>query len=771
MSKITHLLRRFSSSSSNSYLNQQITIFLSTNNNLINQNTLIKSHAYIITSGHFNNLFIATKLISLYASLNQLKTSTKIFNFTTFRDPFLWNSIIKAHFDNLDYYSALKYFELMRFSGFFPSEFTIPMVVSACGEFGVGLIGKIIHGLVLKLGLFELNTAVGSGFIYMYSKCGCMEGACKVLDEMPKRDVVAWTALVIGYVQNGEMWKGLKRLQEMHEVGGDSERPNGRTLEGGFQACGELGALMEGRCLHGLSVKYGSFCSEGVRSSILSMYSKCGAFEEACRSFEEVANKDLMSWTSIIGVYVRMGRVEGCLSMLSEMQAGGVHPDGVVISCVLSGFGNSMKVSEGRVCHGFILRRDYGLDKVVLNGLILMYCRFGRLNLAEKLFGGGHGHSKETWNIMTVGYGRAGSYTKCIGLFREMQYLEIESDSNSLVALITSCSRLKEKKLGRSLHCTIIKNCIVGDISVTNSLIDMYGRGGNLTVVQRMFRIVQKDAVTWSALVASYVRKGLHMEALDLFEKMLSEGVTPNTSTLVTLLSASSHIASLDKGNSVHKYIIENRVEISVSLATALCDMYAKCGQLIKAREIFDSMEEKDDVSWNVMVSGYGMHGNVESAIGVFRQMEEAKVQPNELTFLALLSTCAHAGLVEEGKSLFQKMKDYSLSPTQKHYSCMVDLLGRSGHLHDAEALILSMPIAPDGEVWGALVTACKIHDELRMGIRVANNALKSDPENDGYYVTISDLYSSLGMWDEVERIREIMKQKEVKKRVGWSTV
>ncbi|RVW25650.1 Pentatricopeptide repeat-containing protein, mitochondrial [Vitis vinifera] len=604
----------------------------------------------------------------------------------------------------------------MRASEALPNHFTIPMIVASCAELELVNYGRSIHGLVSKLGLFSGSSAVGSSFVYMYSKCGVLEEAYGVFDEILFRDVVAWTALVIGCVQNGESKMGLECLCEMHRIGGDGERPNFRTLEGGFQACGNLGALLEGRCLHGLVVKTGMDYSQVVQSLLLSMYSKCGNPEEAHRSFCEVLNKDIISWTSMISAYSRMGWATECIDMFWEMLVSGIYPDGIVISCMLSSFSNSMRVE--------------------------VLCRVNEQNF-------------EAWNLMVSGYGKIGLIMKCIGLFREMQCLGIESDSNSLVSVVSSCSQLGATHLARSIHCYMIKNLMDENVSVNNSLIDMYGKSGNLTIARRIFCRIPRDIVTWNTLISSYAHCGHFAEALSLYDKMVLEDLKPNSATLVSVLSACSHLASLEEGEKVHNYINGGKFEFNLSIATALIDMYAKCGQLEKSREIFNSMHERDVITWNVMISGYGMHGDARSAIEFFQQMEESSAKPNGLTFLAVLSACAHAGLVKEGKYLFGKMQDYSVAPNLKHYACMVDLLGRSGNLQEAEALVLSMPISPDGGVWGALLSSCKIHNEIEMGIRIAKHAIDSDVENDGYYVMISNMYSSIGKWRRLKRQEE----------------
>ncbi|KAF4372695.1 hypothetical protein F8388_000862 [Cannabis sativa] len=650
------ILSHTSFSDSNS-INHKISFFLSTQN--LTLQSLLTYHALIITSGNSHNVFIASKLISHYASSLKGPTfSAKVFGSVHDKDTFLWNSIIKAHFSNGGCSDSLNLFFQMRVAGFVPNHFTLPMVVASCADL----------------------------------------------------------------------------------------------------------------CLHSLVLKNGIGCSEVVKSLLLSMYSKCGTPLEAYFLFSEVMSKDLLSWMSVISVYSRFGLMDECLSLFWEMQIAGIVPDEIVISCIFHGFGNSLCVYSGKAFHGLSIRRNYLFGEIVHNAMLFMYCKFGLLNLAEKLFRGRLEWTKESCNSMISGYYKIGHNAKCIDLFREMQCLGIEANSESLVTVISSCCQLGATHLGRSLHCYSIKSSIDKTISVSNSLIDMYGKNSHLTIAWRIFFRAQRDIVTWNTMISSYIHNANFAEAIALFDEMLSENLNPNSATLVMVLSACSHLASLEKGEKVHLYIMERGLEINVSLATALVDMYAKCGKLEQSRELFDSMREKDVVSWNVMISSYGMHGHAKSAIDIFRDMEHSHVQPNQLTFLALLSACNHSGLVEEGKYLFNRMqKTYGLKPDLKHYACMVDLLGRSGNLQDAETLVLSMPISPDGGVWGSLLSACIKHHEYDMGVRVAKHAIESDPDNDGYYIMLTNMYSSSGRWDEAENVRRMMKERGVDKGAGWS--
>ncbi|KAL4579502.1 hypothetical protein LXL04_015651 [Taraxacum kok-saghyz] len=735
--------------------------------------SLTKYHAYIITTGHHStNGFIGSKLISLYAYLHKPVLSKQVFDaFHGYKDVFLWNSIIKAYFSNGMYPQCLECYSSMRAStSLLPNQFTVPMVVSACAELGDLVYGMIEHNLVLKVGIFEETSAVGSSFVYMYSKCGYVESARQVFDEMHLRDVVSWTALIIGYVQNGESENGLRCVIEMYRTSGDDNRPNFRTLEGGLQACGDLSSVYAGRCLHGLVTKSGLGCSIAVQSSIFSMYSKCGTLEEVHMSFSEVPVKDIKLWTSIITTYAKSGCLKQCLNGFMEMLISGIYPDPMVISCVISGLSNSTSISFGKTFHGFLVRRNHHQHPIIHSSLISLYFKFELITYAENVFNGVL--HKDLLNAMIHGYGKLGYGEKCIQLFTKMVNLGINPDSYSLVSAISSCSNLKEINLGKCLHGYAVKSLMTHHTSVSNSLIDMYGNIGKLIIARKLFCRTQKDIITWNTMISLYTHSGHYTESFSLFNKMVLEGIKPTTPTLIIILSACAQMGSYKNGEEIHsKYINQETVLSNVTLATSLIDMYAKCGQIEKSEKIFNEMTKKDTVSWNVMISGYGMNGCATSAIETFEKMELSDIKPNELTFLAVLSACNHAGLVNEGKYLFGKMRDYCLKPSIKHYACMVDLLGRSGDLIEAEDLVLSMPIVPDGGLWGTLLSACKTHNNPEMGIRVAKRAIECDPKNDGYYVIISNLYDSIGMWGEAERMRNVMKERGVEKVVGYSSI
>ncbi|KAK9162778.1 hypothetical protein Syun_003680 [Stephania yunnanensis] len=739
-------------------------------NPITNIKPLLQSHAIIITTGHSNNnIFLAAKLISSYSSFNQHQFSTHVFNAVNPKDTFLWNSIIKSHFSNAAFSQAFQiYLQMRRLSNALPNQFTLPMVSASCAELFALKDGRAAHVVAFKLGLFQGNSAVASSFVYMYSKCGEVVDASRVFDEMHVRDVVAWTALIIGYVQNGESEKSWDCFCDMRR----SCKPNFRTVEGGLQACGIMGDMLKGRSLHGYAVKTGNDSSQFVQWSLLSMYSKHGTAEDAYLAFRGMPNKDLISWTALIGAYSRSNRIHECLELFWEMLALGVEPDGIIISCLVSYFGDAGLVYDCKAFHGVIIRRNFEFDQTVVGTLLSMYCKLGCMSLAEELFDTICERHVESWEIMVFWYSKLELGVKCVEVLREMQHLNVRPTACSLVSAICSCSQLMALRLGRSIHCYVIRSGMDENISIVNSLLGMYARCGNLTIARKLFRKADRDIVTWNTLISACTNNRHHKESLELFDLMVQANLQPNKVTLLTVLAACSHIGVLDHGRRVHSLIKEIGLVSDLSVATALVNMYVKCGQLGVAREIFDSIVEKDVILWNVMIAGYGNHGDATSALEVFLQMENSGVKPTEVSFLAVLLACAHAGLVAEGKYHFDRMRsNYCILPTLKHYACMVDLLGRAGNLQEAESMVLSMTIPPDGGVWGALLGACQIHNDFQMGEMVARRAIESDPENDGYYVILSNIYSSWGKWEEAKKVREMMKNRGVKKLAGWSAV
>ncbi|KAE8689426.1 Pentatricopeptide repeat-containing protein [Hibiscus syriacus] len=357
--------------------------------------------------------------------------------------------------------------------------------------------------------------------------------------------------------------------------------------------------------------------------------------------------------------------------------------------------------------------------------------------------------------------------------YRRMLLANISSSNYTFSAVIKSSADLMTFSIGKTIHCHVLI-CGYGlDTYVQAALVSFYAKTGHVRTARKIFdKMPQRTIVAWNSMISGYEQNGFGKEAIELFHLMRDSGVKPDSTTFVSLLSACAQVGATGLGCWVHEYIARNCFDMNVVLGTALINMYSRCGNVIKAREVFDSMEEKNIVAWTAIISGYGMHGHGSRALELFNEMRLHGLQPNNVTFVAILSACAHAGLVNEGRRIFASMKqEYGLEPSVEHQVCMVDMLGRAGHLNEAYQFIKDIPKEPAAAVWTAMLGSCKMHKNFDLGVEVAEHLLSLEPENPGHYVMLSNIYALAGRMDRVEKVRNIMIRNRLKKEVGYSTI
>jgi pentatricopeptide repeat protein len=249
---------------------------------------------------------------------------------------------------------------------------------------------------------------------------------------------------------------------------------------------------------------------------------------------------------------------------------------------------------------------------------------------------------------------------------------------------------------------------------------------------------------------------------------MQQEGVRPDSVTFVGVLNACASVIALEEGRRVHQQIIQSGLESDVFVGSSLVDMYAKCGSIEDACRVFHKMPSRDVVTWNAMLGGCAMHGHGREALRHFEQMCDEGVQPDDITFVCVLSACSHAGLVDEGMCLYASMiRDYMIPAKLEHYTCMVDLLGRAGHLQEAENMIMAMPCKPQAAAWMALLGACRIHGNVGMAECVAKRILEMERENAAVYVLLSNIYAAAGNRHLCENVERQRKERGAKKQPG----
>uniref|UniRef100_A0A2N9HNM9 DYW domain-containing protein n=1 Tax=Fagus sylvatica TaxID=28930 RepID=A0A2N9HNM9_FAGSY len=310
------------------------------------------------------------------------------------------------------------------------------------------------------------------------------------------------------------------------------------------------------------------------------------------------------------------------------------------------------------------------------------------------------------------------------------------------------------------------------DVFVGAALIDMYAKCGCVESARKVFdKIEVRDTVLWNSMLAAYSQNGHPDESLTLCSEMALAGMRPTEATLVTVISASADIAALPQGIELHGFSWRHGFDSNDKVKTALVDMYAKCGSVKVARNLFERLKEKRVVSWNAIITGYAMHGHATEALDLFEEMKE-KSLPDHITFVGVLAACSHGGLLDEGWIFFESMvRDYHIDPTIQHFTCMVDLLGHCGRLDEAYNIIMQMRVMPDSGVWGALLNSCKIHGNIELGEVALEKLIELEPDDSGNYVILSNIYAQAGKWEGVARLRKLMIDKGIKKSIACSWI
>ncbi|KAK6121614.1 hypothetical protein DH2020_044641 [Rehmannia glutinosa] len=368
----------------------------------------------------------------------------------------------------------------------------------------------------------------------------------------------------------------------------------------------------------------------------------------------------------------------------------GFVPDNYTFSTLSKCCGLSFSMWEGVAVHAHVVKYGFKSNLHVATAMVDMYGKLGQMGFARKVFDEMTERSSVSWTALITGYIRVGDMGTAKALFNVMPENE-------------------------------------RDTAAFNVMIDGYVKLGEMGSAKMMFDSTpEKNVVSWTTMIDGYCSYGDVNEA--------------------SVLPAIADLGALDLGNWVYEFVKKNKLDRSANVSTALVDMYAKCGEVEKARRVFDDVRGRETCTWNALINGLALNGCAKEALEVFMEMTRKGFKPDEITMLGVLSACNHGGLVDEGKRWFCKMGEFRVTPRIEHYGCLVDLLGRAGRLEEAEKLIESMPYEANGIILSSLLFAC------------------------GYAKGVARARSRERWWG-VERIKRLMLIKGAKKEVGFSAV
>ncbi|MQL70637.1 hypothetical protein Taro_002931 [Colocasia esculenta] len=520
------------------------------------------------------------------------------------------------------------------------------------------------------------------------------------------------------------------------------------------------------------------FCSRPpllFTESIIIGYSKISRYREALGTFFSACNRGFLlephSFPTVLKACAQLSRSDEGRQVHALVIIRGVCSSTFVQSALINFYSKAGDLGSARRMFATIPVKD----PVTYNSLISGYSKDGNVVAARELFDEMKERTVVSWNSMITCYAHNGDAMQGLKLFERMQ---MEKDAPpptemTLVTVLSICAKLGDLATGLKVKKLIENHNLRKDLIVRTAVLEMFAKCGAVDEARWEFdEMKHRDVIAWSSMIAGYAQNGRSNEALELFEKMRLANVQPTEVTLVSVLSACGHLGSVDAGERLGSYVENQGFITSVYVGSALVDMYAKCGHIGRAYRIFFEMPDKDIVSWNSMITGLAFNGLASDAISVYQKMKEANVEPNDLTFIGLLSACTHAGLIELGFKFFESMKvDYNIAPKVEHSACIVDLLCKSGRLEDAFKFVGEMEVEPNVVIWGTLLSACRLHSKLELAELCIERLLVLEPENSANYVALSNLYADAGRWGDALNMRGVMKRKRVQKTAAYSWI
>ncbi|KAI7982251.1 Pentatricopeptide repeat-containing protein [Camellia lanceoleosa] len=657
-----------------------------------------------------------------FASLNLQKLALLPYQTPT-NDSKRWNSIIKHHTKLKDDHSILTTYTQMESQGILADPSTLPLVLKACGKLQAIERGKKIHNDIWNTNLIH-DVRVQTALVDFYCKCGLIQDALYVFDEITDRDLVSWNAMISGYVGCSCYVEAIMLFTEMQR---ENLRPNSVTVVALLSACGELLELRLGKEIHGYCLRNRLFdCNAHVGTALVGFYSRFGV-EIAGTVFEMMVLRNVVSWNAMISGYFDAGDSWRALVFFVQMIMDGYKCDSITMLIVIQACSEVGSLKLGMQVHQLAIKYGFIEDLFIVNALLNMYSMNGCLASSLQLFESTPTKDIALWNSIMSMYVEIGFLEKVMSLFIRMRLEGIREDERTIAILLSSYVDLDNALSNvKSLHAHVIKRAKEMTTYLGNAFLSKYVE---LNCIQDAFKVFDdigdSDVISWNTLISALARNGFRGQAWELFEQMQQSDIEPNSHTIISTLAACDN------------------------------ESFLSIGSIQYAEQIFKILPRRNAVSWNAMIDAYGMHGRGYDAMLSFSQMLEDGFKPNGITFVSALSACSHSGLVEKGLQLFHSMvQDFCITPELVHYGCVVDMLGRAGCLDEAREFINLMPIAPDASVWRALLSACRVYSEIKLAKTVFEKLIELEPTNAGNYVLLSNIYAAAGLWSVVRKLR-----------------
>uniref|UniRef100_A0A2N9IEP9 DYW domain-containing protein n=1 Tax=Fagus sylvatica TaxID=28930 RepID=A0A2N9IEP9_FAGSY len=514
---------------------------------------------------------------------------------------------------------------------------------------------KLLHAQIILHGLSNEKLTLGKVVSFCaIADTGDLEYARLVFEKIPEPNKFMYNSLIRGYSNCDDPIKAILLYRKMI---GSGHSPNEFTLPFVLKACTRKLAYWEAVIVHGQAIKLGIGYQVCVQNALINVYVVCGSSRYAQQVFDDISDRTLVSWNSMIGGYSKMGCCKEAFLLFREMRELGVEPDEFTLVSLLSVCSQGGDLDLGRCVHLYIEITGIKVDLIVRNALVDMYAKCGHLHSAKTVFDqmpdknvvswtsmvtayAKHGPTESaqqffdnmlvknvvSWNSMISAYVRDGRCREALDLFHKMCDLNVVPDEATLVTVLSACSKIGDLVMGMEIHNYMCSNNLKPSVSLFNSLIDMYAKCGALRIAMDIFnKMPEQNLVSWNVIIGALALHGCGLETIDLFKKMQASGVWPDGITFTGLLSACSHSGLVvlgryyfDKMSSV--YGLSHEIEHYACMV----DLLGRGGLLKEAIRLIGGMPMKPDVVvWGALLGACRTYGNIEVAKQILKQLLE----------------------------------------------------------------------------------------------------------------------------------------------------
>ncbi|KAH9756754.1 pentatricopeptide repeat-containing protein [Citrus sinensis] len=454
---------------------------------------------------------------------------------------------------------------------------------------------------------------------------------------MSERNVVSWTAMVNGYSRFGFVDEAFMLFSESIRTG---VRGNEKMFVCVMNLCGRRLDFELGRQIHASILK--CHCRNLiVDSAILHFYAQFGDFSSAFCAFDGMSERDVVSWTAMITACSQQARGDEAIFMFSRMLSEGFLPNEFTVCSVLKACGEERALKLGRQLHAAIVKKLYKDDVFIRTSLVDMYAKCGEILDSRRVFDEMGNRNTVTWTSIIAGYAREGLGEEAIGLFRVMKRRKIHANNLTIVSILKACGLIGAFQLGKEVHAQIIKNFIQSNEHIGSTLVWFYCKNGEFPVASKVLQQMPlRDVVSWTAIISGYACLGHESEALDFLKDMLEEGVEPNPFTYSSALKACAKLENVSQGMLIHSSVKKTTSLSNVYVGSALINMYAKCGYISEASQVFDNMPERNLFTWKSMIVGYARNGLCQEALKLMYRMQAEGFEVDDYILITVYNAC-----------------------------------------------------------------------------------------------------------------------------------